>query len=227
VGTDLTTQDNLAAFGSSIAPYNDWYFGRGYSATAPSNVTFQPSIGSGTNIAGASFYIKGGAGTGNATPGKLYLQYASAGSSGATLQSYTTAVTIDSTATDITGVLQADKFKGGSSAPSISAGVGAGTGASVSLATNSTDSSGEFTVTTGTTPTADGTVLTITFSSAYGTAPFPTVAPTNDNAASLFSGQENLAPNFYYETTTTTLVVKVNGTLPESTTYKVAYHLFQ
>ncbi|HNG93544.1 MAG TPA: hypothetical protein PLB32_12150, partial [Acidobacteriota bacterium] len=77
VGTDLTTQDNLAAFGSSIAPYNDWYFGRGYSATAPSNVTFQPSIGSGTNIAGASFYIKGGAGTGNATPGKLYLQYAS------------------------------------------------------------------------------------------------------------------------------------------------------
>lgn len=170
-GSDLTTQNNIAVFGSSTSPLNDWYFGESYSTASPSDITFQPSVGSGTNIAGSSFYLKGGAGTGNATPGKLYLQYASAGSSGSTVQSYTTAVTIDSSATDIAGLLQIDRIAGTTSAPSISAGAAAGTTPTVSV--TGTDLAGEIVVTTGTGSVGGGTLATITLNVAFANDCYP------------------------------------------------------
>jgi len=213
-GSDLTTQNNIAVFGSSTSPLNDWYFGESYSTATPSDITFQPSVGSGTNIAGSSFYIRGGAGTGNATPGKLYLQYASAGSSGATVQSYTTAVTIDSSGTDINGLLTTDRLKGGTSTPSVAAGVGAGTGASVSV--TGTDLAGEITVTTGTSPTTDSVVCTLTFSSAMSSAPFPHVTPVNVNAAAVAGG-------WFATSNTTTMTITSLGVWPESTQFKFNY----
>ncbi len=179
-GTDLTTQNNIAVFGSSTSPLNDWYFGESYSTASPSDITFQPSVGSGTNIAGSSFYIKGGAGTGNATPGKLYLQYASAGSSGATVQSYTTAVTIDSTATDVTGLLQVDRIAGTTSAPSISAGAAAGTTPTVSV--TGTDLAGEIVITTGTGSVGDGTLATITLNTAFANDCYPVLQAADSDS---------------------------------------------
>lgn len=213
VGTDLTTQDNLAAFGSSIAPYNDWYFGRGYSATAPSDVTFQPSIGSGTNIAGASFYLKGGAGTGNATPGKLYLQYASAGSSGATVQSYTTAVTIDSSATDVGGLLQVDRIAGTTSAPSISAGAAAGTTPTVSV--TGTDLGGEIVVTTGTGSVGSGTLATITLNVAFANDCYPVLQAADADS-------RGVAVNITHSSTGFTIVAGAVG-WATSTEYRWTY----
>lgn len=170
-GADLTTQNNIAVFGSSTSPLNDWYFGESYSTASPSDITFQPSVASGTNIAGSSFYLRSGAGTGNATPGKLYLQYASAGSSGATVQSYTTAVTIDSTATDVAGLLQVDRIAGTTSAPSISAGAAAGTTPTVSV--TGTDLAGEIVITTGTGSVGSGTLATITLNTAFANDCYP------------------------------------------------------
>lgn len=222
-GSDLTTQNNIAVFGSATSPLNDWFFGESYSSASPSDITFQPSVGSGTNIAGSSFYLKGGAGTGNATPGKLYLQYASAGSSGATLQSYTTAVTIDSSATDVAGLLVADKIKGGSSTPSIAAEAGAGTGPTVSLASGSTDTAGEIVVTTGT-ATASGAFVTVTFASAYSTAPFVTLTPSNSATANIAIDYD---AGWYVTRTTTGFTVNLNGALAISTEYKFNYHVVQ
>lgn len=213
-GSDLTTQNNVAVFGSSTSPINDWYFGESYSTSSPSNVTFQPSVGSGTNIAGASFYLRGGAGTGNATPGNLYLQYASAGSSGATVQSYSTAVTIDSTATDVTGLLVTDRLKGGTSTPSAVVGAGAGTGATVSV--SGTDLAGQITITTGTLPSLDSDICTITFSSAMSSAPFTQIAPADSDAA-------QVAGTWYVTSTTTTFTITGLGVWPAGTEIKFNY----
>ena len=179
-GGDDIVSNNVAVFGSPTVPYNSWYFGEGYSTSSPSDITFQPSVGSGTNIAGSSFYLKGGAGTGNATPGKLYLQYASAGSSGATVQSYTTAVTIDSAATDVAGLLQVDRIAGTTSAPSISAGAAAGTSPTVSV--TGTDLGGEIVVTTGTGSVGSGTLATITLNVAFANDCYPVLQAANADA---------------------------------------------
>jgi len=179
-GSDLTNQNNIAVFGSATSPLNDWYFGESYSTASPSDITFQPSVASGTNIAGSSFYLKGGAGTGNATPGKLYLQYASAGSSGATVQSYTTAVTIDSAATDVAGLLQVDRIAGTTSAPSISAGAAAGTSPTVSV--TGTDLGGEIVVTTGTGSVGSGTLATITLNVAFANDCYPVLQAADADA---------------------------------------------
>ena len=213
-GGDDIIANNVAVFGSPTVPYSDWYFGEGYSTSTPSDITFQPSVGSGTNIAGSSFYLKGGAGTGNATPGKLYLQYASAGSSGATLQSYTTAVTIDSTATDVTGLLVTDRLKGGTAAPTVSVGAGAGTGATVSV--SGTDLAGEITITTGTATPDGGVICTLTFSSAMSSAPFPQLTPADVDA-------QFTVGNFHVTSTTTTIVINGTGVWPESTELKFNY----
>jgi len=66
-------------------------------------------------------------------------------------------------------------------APSITAGVGAGTGPTVSLI-NATDVAGTIKVITGTAP-ASGTVVTVTYNTAYTTAPIVVFSPKNGNAA--------------------------------------------
>lgn len=126
---------------------------------------------------------------------------------------------------DIAGVLSVNQISGRGAAPTVEAGVGLGTGGTVTLDDDSTDLEGEITFTSGTTPTADGIVATITLTTEFSKKPRPIFFPSNDNAASLFSGQEDGAPMIYAESTTETVVVKVNGTLPEATPYKCNYRL--
>lgn len=215
-GNDLTTQSNVAVFGSSTTPLNNWYFGRGYSATTTSDITFQPSVGSGTNIAGSSFYLKGGAGTGNAAPGKLYLQYASAGSSGTTLQSYTTAVTIDSTATDVTGLLVTDQLKGSGSVNYV-ARSGAGTGPTIALTTGSNQVAGEISVTTGTSSDL-GIFVSVTYGTSYSTTPFVVLTPSNSASANL---------NYYVASGTGSFTIYLETAPSDATEYKFMYHVVQ
>lgn len=224
-GTDLTTQANIAVFGSAISPINDWYFGKGYSTTGPTDITFQPSVGSGADKAGADFFIRGGAPTGDGEPGTIVFQAAGPpGSSGSTLQTQNTIATISYAGLEVSaGALQALKFKGGSSAPSIAAEAGAGTGPTVSLASGSTDTAGEIVVTTGT-ATTSGAFVTVTFASAYGTAPFVTLTPSDSATANIVIDYD---AGWYVTRTTTGFTVNLNGAVNVSTEYKFNYHVIQ
>ncbi|MDP9249493.1 MAG: tail fiber domain-containing protein [bacterium] len=68
----------------------DIYIGSGITDTAPvSNITYNGTGGSGTNIAGSSLTFAGGKGTGNAAGGSLVFSTSDALASGSTLQSLT------------------------------------------------------------------------------------------------------------------------------------------
>jgi hypothetical protein len=73
------------------------YLGGGVTNAAPPAVTVQPTGASGTNIAGSALTLAGGKATGNAAGGSLLFQTSAVGSSGTTLQSLVTRMTIDST----------------------------------------------------------------------------------------------------------------------------------
>lgn len=79
----------------------DWYFGNGVTAAVPkATVTFQPTGGSGTNVAGANFVLAAGKATGNAASGKVYIKTSVAGASGTTLQSLQNSVTIETASSE-------------------------------------------------------------------------------------------------------------------------------
>lgn len=95
---------------------------------------------------------------------------------------------------------------GGGSAPTIAAGVGAGTSPTISV--NGTDLSFTINLTPGTLP-ATGVIATVTFNSAYASAPRPAGPPAAGNAATAaLSGAS--AP---YWTTTSTTAVLNSGTV--------------
>lgn len=71
--------------------------GNGDTSSSPAASTIRGTDGSGTNIAGAALTIRGGLGTGTGTPGNLVFQTATAGSTGSTLQTASTRLTISST----------------------------------------------------------------------------------------------------------------------------------
>ncbi len=68
---------------------------------------------------------------------------------------------------------------GGSPAPTVSAGSGAGTSPTLTVVSGATDLSGYVTLTTGTTPAASATVFTLTFNTAYGSTPKCFAWPAN------------------------------------------------
>ena len=112
------------------------------------------------------------------------------------------------------------KLKGNSSTPSIAVGTGA---ASVSLSTNSTDLAGEMVINTDAVTAAGATIATVTFSTAYSTAPFVTFSATNDDASSTNN-------NWYVVPTTTGFAFKSfsSGNDPLAlTTLKFSYHVIQ
>jgi hypothetical protein len=113
-------------------------------------------------------------------------------------------------------------FIGGGSAPTIAAGAGAGTGPTVSIA--GSDTAGTVTVTTGTSPSASSVVTTITFATAYGSAPKGVLLfPQNANTAVL-SG----ATMVYTTSTTNTFVINSGTTgLTAATTYVWSYIIIQ
>lgn len=82
--------------------------------------------------------------------------------------------------------------------PSVVAGAGAGTGPIVS--NNGTDMSGTVEVTAGVTPASNDVILTLTFSSAYASAPYCTFSPINTVTGALAG-----ASGIYIATTITTL----------------------
>jgi hypothetical protein len=102
--------------------------------------------------------------------------------------------------------------------PGIAAGAGAGTGPSVSV--TGTDSAGEISVTTGTTPTAGATVFTVTFNKPFATTPYVVFSRSNANAA-LLNGTTMV---FVTPSTTTFIFTAGSAALTASTQYKWSYH---
>lgn len=113
---------------------------------------------------------------------------------------------------------------GSTTAPTGAVGTGAGTSPSaVTFSANATDLSGDVLVTTGTLPTAGATVLTVTFNTAYGTAPTVLLSPANA-ATALLSGVTMV----YSTSTTTTFVITAGSTgLVAATAYAWHYHIIQ
>ena len=89
-----STASNQFVAGSSLAAMSNVYFGLGATSTAPTAYTINGTAGSGTDIAGGGLQLAGGAATGNAVGGNINFQTSDAGSTGATLQSLTTKMTI-------------------------------------------------------------------------------------------------------------------------------------
>lgn len=80
-----TTGASQFVSGSSSYPINDVYFGKGVTNATPTAYTINGTGGSGSNIAGADVYLRGGAPTGNAAAGSVALSTYVTGSSGTTL----------------------------------------------------------------------------------------------------------------------------------------------
>ncbi|CAB4152622.1 hypothetical protein UFOVP606_19 [uncultured Caudovirales phage] len=115
-------------------------------------------------------------------------------------------------------------IKGSTSAPTGVVGTGAGTTPSaVTFSTNANDIAGQVLVTTGTLPTAAATILTVTFNTAYGTAPIVMLSPANA-ATALLSGITMV----YTTSTTTTFIITAGSTgLVAATAYVWNYHVIQ
>lgn len=139
------------------------------------------------------------------------------------------AITGSTTINNITTAIR--HLDGITAAPGIAAGVGAGTTPTVTMGTNSTDIAGILNITTGTTPTGTNAIVaTITFASAYVTAPFVTLTPANRNAQALTGATVVLVPAAGQTNgvTTTTFVIESGATaLAASTAYIWYYHVIQ
>lgn len=109
---------------------------------------------------------------------------------------------------------------GGGSSPTISAGAGAGTSPTVSMGTNSSDVGGNFTVTTGTLPTAGATIATVTFAIAKSRTPTCVQLSAANNAAAGLIGAGTVEVDL---SSLTTSKFDVFGTLAPSTTYVFFY----
>lgn len=122
----------------------------------------------------------------------------------------------------IVGALTVQKIIGGSSAPTIAAGTGAGTSPTIAIVGN--DAAGKITITTGSSPTAAATIVTVTFNVAYGVAPYVALTPANANASALALTSRP----FPGTTTTTTFVITAGAAaLTGATQYVFNYHVIQ
>lgn len=117
------------------------------------------------------------------------------------------------------GTVTCSHHIGGGSAPTIAAGSGAGTSPTVSI--SGTDSAGQITITSGTLPSVSAVIATVTFSVAYGAAPYVVLWPSNAAASIL-----NFLP--YVGSTTTTFTVNAGTVgLAGATTYTYNYLISQ
>lgn len=115
---------------------------------------------------------------------------------------------------------------GNSAIPTIVAGAAAGSSGTASLSTNSNDLAGEIVVNTNGGSPSGQDVATITFATAYTTAPFITIIPSNEAASDLI-----VAGSPYYVTSTTSgFTIKRSSTyndFPDAQTFKFFYHVIQ
>lgn len=107
--------------------------------------------------------------------------------------------------------------------PTIAAGASAGSGPTVSV--TGTDLAGKISITTGTATTANGIVATITFNTAYATAPYVILEESNSNAANV--NRVGTAIVYPSSSTTATFVITVIGTLTASTAFTWNYIVAQ
>jgi len=131
-------------------------------------------------------------------------------------------------ALDVTGNVRAQHFRGSTGTPTYTAGTGAGTGPTITIAGN--DAAGTITVKTGTGPTASATLVTVTFNTAYGTAPYVTLTPGSATTALL--GAYTLAglpatPVWVSSTTGAFTLTTTTTALAANTTYVWVYHVTQ
>ena len=112
-------------------------------------------------------------------------------------------------------------------APTATVGSGAGTGATYTLSTNSTDLSGLISITTGTASMGAGaTLITLTFNSAYSVAPNIVLTPAN-SAAAVLTGNSQVYVDGASTGTTTFLLKTGSSVLTTSTVFKWYYTVFQ
>lgn len=119
---------------------------------------------------------------------------------------------------DVTGNVRTKHLRGSTNTPTIAAGTGAGTGPTVSIV--GTDLAGTITVTTGTLPTVNAVICTVTFNTAYTAAPYVVFS---------LASAVTTTPNVYVSGTTTTAfsLQDNNASLAATTTYKWNYIVIQ
>lgn len=126
---------------------------------------------------------------------------------------------------EVIGNVKASHLVGNSSTPTISAGTGSGTSPSVSV--TGTDMGGYISITTGTSPTLNATVSTITFNTAYSSTPrVVQITPANNNAAILTGGNTVYVDQVGITTTTFALTAGTTA-LTAGTSYKWYYSVIQ
>jgi hypothetical protein len=127
----------------------------------------------------------------------------------------------DNTPTTRLAVDKAGRLVSSAATPSIAAGTGAATTPTVSVA--GSDQAGTINVTTGTTPTAAATIVTVTFATAYGVAP-KAVLLTPANALTAALAVAALPYEDSSVRAAASFVLKANGTaLAASSAYKWNY----
>jgi hypothetical protein len=113
---------------------------------------------------------------------------------------------------------------GGSAAPSIAAGGGAGTGGTASIL--GTDIGGQITINTGTGPGSTSTIVTVTFASVYPSTPTAVILTPGNSAANALTGNQKPYIDTATGISTTSFLVKAGGAaLAGSTTYVFQYHV--
>ncbi|MFM1775201.1 MAG: hypothetical protein RJA53_811 [Bacteroidota bacterium] len=121
-----------------------------------------------------------------------------------------------------TNDITAKHIKGNSGALSIAASTGAGTSPSA-VSVTGTDISGVVSLTTGTSPSVNAVLATITYNTAFSTAPVVVITPANAATASLAAAQA-----VWVNITTTGFTINTNTTaVVSSTAYKWNYVVIQ
>jgi hypothetical protein len=121
-----------------------------------------------------------------------------------------------------TNDINAKHIKGNSGALSIAASTGAGTSPS-GITVTGTDMSGVVALTTGTSPSINAVLATITYNTAFSTAPVVVITPANAATASLAASQA-----VWVNITTTGFTINTNATaVVSSTAYKWNYVVIQ
>jgi len=222
------TADNQCVIGGYNAGngiINNIFLGRGVSAVSANTgaLTMQTTgISSGITDTSASqsvFNIAGARGTGTGAGGVINFQTAKAGSTGSAQNILVTQATVDM------NFFGANHMKGISSTPSISAGTGAGTGATVNI--SGSDMAGWISVVAGTAPSTSATIATITFNVAYSTAPVCiSLTPANISGATL-SAASMVYVNRAGITTTTFAITSGTAGLTTLGTYEWYYSVLQ
>jgi hypothetical protein len=102
IGSSDATAANQVIWGGAVDPgtgfeyeYNDFYLGKGIVNSIATSVTINATGGSGTDDIGGDLILAGGKSTGSGTPASLLFKTSTVGSTGTTLQSLATKMTID------------------------------------------------------------------------------------------------------------------------------------